>query len=180
MARRIVALAALVAVVSPGCSEDRPLPVRPSGGTRDAAREDAFEPLPPDEDAGAPVRPTNGPAILPAADVEVVLPYEGAPAEVTLRARVELQRLDVHFSVDTTGSFDDEIEALSRSLSSRIIPRLRSRVDEVGIGVSRFEDFPVRPFGGPFDLPFELLTPITTSSARATLGVRALLPLGNG
>lgn len=170
-----------IAVALASCAEDRALPLRPGATTgRDAAPMDDDLGLPPEDDAGGAVRPTGGPAVLPPADVEVVLPYLGAPAEITLRANVALERLDVHFSVDTTGSFDDEIRALQRSLSTQIIPRLRQRVDEVGIGVSRFEDFPVRPFGSSFDVPFELVTPITTSSTRAALAVRALLPLGAG
>jgi hypothetical protein len=109
------------------------------------------------------MREDGGP-ILPPADLEVVLPY-GESARVTLEAQSDLALLDVHFSIDTTGSFRDEIETLKRDLTASIVPALRRRVDDVAVGVSRMEDFPRLPFGESSDRPFKLVTAITTSLA---------------
>jgi hypothetical protein len=88
-------------------------------------------------------------------------------------------RLDVHFSVDTTGSFGAEIDAMQRDLEGRLIPDIQARVADVAFGVSRFEDFPLAMFGDPGDRPFELLSPITTDVATVRAGVNALdRPLG--
>ncbi|MBK8170127.1 MAG: VWA domain-containing protein [Sandaracinaceae bacterium] len=125
------------------------------------------------------MREDGGP-ILPPADLEVVLPY-GESARVTLEAQSDLALLDVHFSIDTTGSFRDEIETLKRDLTASIVPALRRRVDDVAVGVSRMEDFPRLPFGESSDRPFKLVTAITTSLARVDSAVASLdMPLGSG
>lgn len=118
---------------------------------------------------------------LPAADLEVVLPYRGPEATVELRVRAELGRLDVQLSVDTTGSFGGEIDAMQDDLQDRIIPALEARVEDVAFGVNRFEDFPSAPFGEASDRPFFLHTAITTDGRRAASAVAALdSPLGLG
>jgi len=90
-------------------------------------------------------------------------------------------KLDVHFSVDTTGSFGDEIDRLQAELDGVIVPSLEERVEDVAFGVSRFEDFPAAPYGRENDRPFELLAPITTSRSRVSAGVAQLdQPFGNG
>jgi hypothetical protein len=111
----------------------------------------------------------------------VVLPFEGPVRTLELQADAAPGRLDVHFSVDTTASFGEEIDAMQRDLERRIVPELEDRVDDVAFGVSRFEDFPVRPFGAETDRPFQLLTPIETDLRRVGSAVAALdSPLGQG
>jgi len=117
---------------------------------------------------------------LPAADFEVTLPYRGDPATIELEVEAGLAFLDVVFSVDATGSFGGEIDALQRSLESTVLPALQARVDEVAVGISRFEDFPVTPFGVGSDRPFELVTAITTSRDRIRGALAALSTRGNG
>jgi hypothetical protein len=100
---------------------------------------------------------------------------------VPFRVTATPAQLDVHFSVDTTGSFGAEIDAMQRDLEQRLIPEIRARVADSAFGVSRFEDFPVQPFGESSDAPFELLSPITTDVSRVRAGVDALDgPLGSG
>lgn len=125
-------------------------------------------------------RPDGGPQ-LPPAEREVTLPYMAPTLQVPFSVVATPARLDVHFSVDTTGSFGAEIDAMQRDLENRLIPEVRARVADSAFGVSRFADFPVAPFGDPSDQPFELLSPITTDVASVRAGVDALdRPLGSG
>lgn len=110
-----------------------------------------------------------------------MLPYFGAPVDEPLEVEGEVGRLDVFFSIDTTGSFGGEIDNLQAELRSRIVPALRARVTDVAFGVGRFEDFPSPPYGDVGDRPFALGTAITTDENRITSAVAALdQPLGNG
>ncbi|MCB9628880.1 MAG: hypothetical protein H6725_16020 [Sandaracinaceae bacterium] len=131
-------------------------------------------------DGGVSPRP-NGPPRLPAADRIVELPYMAPAQLVAFTLTATPAQLDVHFSVDTTGSFGAEIDAMQRDLEERLIPEIRARVADSAFGVSRFEDFPIHPFGDQADLPFRLLSPVTTDVARVRAGVDDLdRPLGSG
>ena len=160
-----------------GCT-DRPPPIPLADGgpirDRDAGmRRDAGPPR-------LPGRPDGGPR-LPPAGREVVLRYLGEPAIEPLEVEGEVGRLDVFFSIDTTGSFGGEIDNLQAQLRTFIVPELRARVDDVAFGVGRFEDFPSPPFGDGGDRPFALGVAITTDEARVASAVAALdQPLGNG
>ncbi|MEM6958825.1 MAG: hypothetical protein AAF645_24300 [Myxococcota bacterium] len=114
------------------------------------------------------------------ADIEVVLPFQGPAQLVDETVGAQSGRLDVVFNVDTTSSFQEEIGTLQDDLATRIVPQIEGRVEDVAFGVSRFEDFPIEPHGAPGDVPFELLTPVTTSRSRLAGGVRALGSLGGG
>ena len=136
--------------------------------TRDAGR-----------DAGY-VRPAGSPQ-LPGVDEVVVLPFLGPTQTVEVEIEAALRSLDVHFSVDTTASFGEEIEVLQDDLSDEIVPELRKRVPDVSIGVSSFEDFPLSPFGSAQDTPFELRTAITSELRRVDAALAGLnQPIGNG
>lgn len=167
-------LLALAAALG-GCEERAP-----AVPTRDAGRSTG-----PQDGGGGPLdggyrRPDAGPR-LPDADLEVVLPYGGPEVRLPLEVGAELGTLDVFFSIDTTGSFGGEIDALQRDLIDGIVPALAARVPDVALGVGRFEDFPVAPFGSPGDRPFELVAPVTTDLARVGSGVASLDdPLGLG
>ena len=170
------AMAAVIVGLLTACGDGRPPAAPPvdASGPRDAGSADAG-----DVD-GAPGRGDGGPR-LPAADVEVELPYRGPERTVVLRVVADLGSLDVHFSIDTTGSFTEEIDTMQSDLDGRIVPALRRRVEDVAFGVSRFEDFPAEPWGTSTDQPFELLTPITTDARRVASAVAALdSPLGHG
>lgn len=128
-------------------------------------------------------------SLLPAAEIEVLLPFHET-AQVTLVVSAVLGRLDVHFSVDTTSSMGDEIELLQEDLLTSIVPALRERVADVAMGVSRFEDFPISPFGEPgatpttaarADQPFFLLSAITQDEKAIQRALSTLnMPLGYG
>lgn len=134
----------------------------------------------PPEDAGHVLPPEDPGPPLPSPDLTFVLPYGGPSQSTDLDFTVDVRELDVHFSVDTTGSFGGEIGELQASLQDVVLPGIRARVADATFGVSRFEDFPVAPFGDVDDRPFELLQGQTRDDARAERGVDRLLPLGNG
>jgi hypothetical protein len=100
-------------------------------------------------------------------------PQQTAPLEFS---NTGLDRADLALNVDTTGSMGEEIANIRSSLSTLIIPSVAAVIPDVGFGVSAFEDFPVPSFGdaGAGDLPFRLLTRITTRAADAQAAVNAL------
>ncbi len=132
------------------------------------------------EDANVDARVRADSSVLPPADLEVVLPF-GSSAQLPLSLGTLARSLDIHFSVDTTASFAGEIDQLQADLIGTILPALRREIDDVGLGVSRFEDFPVSPFGAALDRPYELLTPITQNLDAVRRGVSQLdMPSGFG
>ncbi len=170
------ALAVVSLALACSGADHPPLPPVPDAGP--VERRDGSAPIP---DAGSVSGRRDGGPVLPPADVEVVLPYLGPEVENAIGVEAAAGRLDVFLSIDTTGSFADEIDALQSEMSTRILPSIRARVEDVAFGVGRFEDFPVAPFGAPTDRPFTLLSPITTSFDRVAGAVAALdEPLGDG
>lgn len=159
-----------------GCADDPAPPAAVlDGGPRTDAR-------PPDGeiDATTAGRRDGGPW-LPPADLTLSLPYGGPVQTIDLEVEADLGRLDVAFSIDTTGSFGQEIDTLQADLGGTIVPRLRERVTDVAFAVNRFEDMPDEPWGVPGDRPFELLVPMTTDVGRTASAVAALDdPLGHG
>jgi hypothetical protein len=146
---------------------------------------------PPQQDGGGSGMPAvisprpDGGAILPPADEEIELPFDGPPVLRTLEIAAAPRVLDLHISVDTTASMGHEIDELQRSLGAELIPALRAKVKDVSFGASRFEDFPAGPFGNASarrdDQPFLLLSPITSDEARVASAIAALdQPLGIG
>ena len=123
----------------------------------------------------------------PEAEQEIELPYGGPPVTALLTVAARPGALDVHLNVDTTSSIRFAIDELQVALRGTVITRLRSRVDDVAFGVSRFADFPVAPFGNPgsktrkADRAFVLLTPVTTNVDRVMSAVARLdQPLDHG
>jgi len=166
------------------CADD-PAPGSVSTGGRDPNPEDAG--LAGRDGGGRPsIRPDGGP-ILPPSDEALELPFGAAPLVYELSGEAGLGVLDLHLSVDTSGSIDREIDELQASLTDDILPALRDVVPELSVGVSRFEDFPLQPYGNPArtgqraDRPYELLTAITSDVRSIEAAVRKLdTPLGIG
>lgn len=177
----VVTVACIALTCGSGCDTGATVP---APGPRGAGSPDAGT-MAATEDAGEFERPPQ-PA-LPMADSDIQLPFRGQ-ATHTFTVAADLGRLDVHFSVDTTGSIASEIDQLQASLDSTVARRVRARVPDVAFGVSRFEDFPLAPFGagpeaesGRPDTPFGLLTPVTSDRGRLSQALAALdSPLGEG
>lgn len=172
-ASKVAQIAALGALLVACGGERAPAAPGTDGGPRDASVDGTIDAS---MDSGRPSNP-----ILPPADIELVLPFGGPSQQESIFIDAQPGLLDVHFSVDTTGSFLEEIDAIQADLDVRIIPALQERVGDVGVGVSRFEDFPEQPFGGAADWPFRLLTAITSARGRIASAVAALdSPIGSG
>jgi hypothetical protein len=166
----------VMASVLAGCADERP----PGLSAFDAG--DATAAFP-DRGGGRPdgTLPLRAASPYPTYNLTVTLPYGGPEQGFDLEAEPRATKLDVHLNVDTTGSFNGEIANLKLSLGSNIIPALRARVGDLAMGVSRFAEFPVAPFGRNTDAPYNLLTPITTDLGRVTAAVNSLdRPLQNG
>lgn len=176
---RSYCVAAVVATGAAACGPDHPPPAPglDLGPLLDAGSAHDAETPPTERDLGG----RGDAAVLPAADIEVVLPFGGPSVEVPLEIMADLSQLDVVFSIDTTGSFGGEIDALQRDVLTVVAPRLQARVADVAFAVTRFEDMPVEPFGVASDRPFTLVRAMTTSSALLASAVASLdAPLGNG
>lgn len=166
---RTLALALLALV---GCGTDRPAA---------APRIDAGDPLGARDDAAGSMNTSRPASGYPAYDLTLTLPYRGEARSFEVTVEPRATRLDVHFNVDTTGSFSGEIANLKSSLGNFVIPRLRERAADLALGVSRFADFPVSPFGFQTDRPYDLLAPVTTDFNRVFGAVNSLdQPLQNG
>jgi hypothetical protein len=110
-------------------------------------------------------------------DFYFVLPYKGPEQSSTLRFVPRVQRADVFFNVDTTGSMSGVITSLRTGLSA-IIASTRARVSDSAFGVASFKDFPLSPYGSSGDRPFELLSGITTDEPTAQTAANALAASG--
>jgi hypothetical protein len=112
-------------------------------------------------------------------DFFFVLPYMGPGGSGQLDFSTDLRKADVFFSVDTTGSFQEEIDNIQASLA-QIVTDVGALIPDAAFGVGRFEDFPVDPFGLPGDAPYALLQRVTTDVPALTTAVGALGPAGGG
>lgn len=106
-----------------------------------------------------------------------VLPYGGPEQSSTLRFVPRVQKADVFFNVDTTGSMGGVISTLKTGLSS-VIDSTRARVSDSAFGVASFRDFPLGVFGDSSDKPFELLAGITDDKAAAQSAANLLVAGG--
>lgn len=181
--RRVLAALGLtlLSVCAAACGDDDAVP---SVSTGDGGDEDEDGGR---SDAGPPSPRPDGGSILPPADSELELPFQGPTQTFQLSGEASLGMLDVHLSVDTSASIDSEIDELQDALDDEILPDLRDVVPALCVGVSRFEDFPRPPFGNTktsahrADRPYELLTAITSSRSAIAAAVSKLdLPLGIG
>ena len=112
-------------------------------------------------------------------DFVFVVPYmmPPDPTRDTLEFRTDLQKADVYFLVDTTGSMGGEIANLRSSLSSTIIPMVRARIPQAWFGVGGFDDYPTGGYGslGDGDRPLYLRQQMTSSTSAAQTAVNGLV-----
>lgn len=123
----------------------------------------------------------NDPTVsIPPGDFYFVLPYLGPEKSGQLDFTTNVRQADVFFSVDTTGSFGEEIAAIQAALDQTIVAGVRAVIPDAAFGVGRFEDMPLAPFGLPGDKPYELLQPITADVAQISMGLSLLPPAAGG
>jgi len=166
---------ALSVLVLLGCSSD-PTPASPppfDGGGPPGYRIDSALP-----DAAIVMRRDGS---LPPADYEIDLPYRAGGEYVDVMVTAQSERLDLHLSIDTTSSFGGEIDTLQRDLLETLLPSLGLRIADIWVGVSRFADFPLPPFGALPDQAYVLETPLTSNLDSVAASVRRLdRPLSEG
>jgi hypothetical protein len=114
-------------------------------------------------------------------DFFFTVPYQKDPdpPKDVLKFGTNIKQVDVGILMDTTASMGQEINNLRDALASStgLIPKLKLAIPNVGIAVARFDDFPVSPFGYPgsstekADVPYELLSPVSTDPAKAQSAV---------
>lgn len=108
-----------------------------------------------------------------------VLPYDGGEQSATLRFVPRVQRADVFFNIDTTGSMSGVITTLKAGLDS-IMSSTLTRLSDSAFGVAGFEDFPQSPYGSVSDEPFHLYSGITFDGTIAQAAADALALGGGG
>lgn len=130
------------------------------------------------EALGTRTDPNDPSSTIDPGDFFVVLPYNGMPENRMLRFDTNLQRADLYFLIDTTGSMGEAIANVSSSLSS-IASQVRMRIPNVQLGVGQYRDFPndtggfsFDAYGGPGDMPYRNEQDITDDLAavQAALG----------
>jgi hypothetical protein len=112
------------------------------------------------------------------------LPYMINPQTQTLTFTTQVQSLDVFFGVDTTGSMGGEIQQLTNSLQTTIIPNVKaSAAKSAWFGVGAQDDWPTGGYGqpgcdGPHDQPLILIQPMTADIMAAQNAVTQLMHNG--
>ncbi|MBW2263459.1 MAG: hypothetical protein JRG91_15950, partial [Deltaproteobacteria bacterium] len=106
------------------------------------------------------------------------VPHMAAPSPTvdTLVFSTDIQKGDVFFLLDTTGSMGGELTNLRTSLSSTIIPGIASRIPDVWYAVGRHDDYPYGGYGSPSsgDVVFQLNQRTTSSTTLAQSAVNSL------
>ena len=115
-----------------------------------------------------------------------VVPYSAggslppSPASRKFALSTQLQKVDVGFIVDTTGSMGGEISNLKTNLATTIIPNLQAAIPNLGVGIAAHDDVPYSTYGStapPSDLPFYILAPqgyVTTAASDSATAANAL------
>ncbi len=92
----------------------------------------------------------------------------------------DIQKADVFFMMDTTGSMSGAIANLRTGLSGTIIPGIDAIIPDAWYGVSHFDDYPYSFYGGGSDDVFELDQRMTMDPAVAQTAVNGLVSHGGG
>lgn len=106
---------------------------------------------------GTMTDPLDPASTIPTTDFFVVLPFNGAHENRTLRFGTNINVADIYFLIDTTGSMGGPITNVQSSLSM-LSTEIRSRIPDAQLGVGRFQDFPMGDgffgYGSPGDVPY--------------------------
>lgn len=128
-----------------------------------------------------PLNPSDNPRTR--GDFVFLVPYMLPPDPTidTLQFDTSLQKADVYFLMDNTGSMGGTISALQAGLTSTVIPDIRTRIPQAWFGVGGFDDYPVGGYGWAgfstdtagiqHDAPFFQYQQMTSSSSVAQTAV---------
>ncbi len=109
----------------------------------------------------------------------IEIPEDGGPIDVDLTLEAEVGRADVVFLIDVTASMTEEISQIRNRLRDTLAPEIQSAIPDSQLAVATFADFPVEPFGGRDDTPFNLRLPATNDIPSVQAAVNGI-ELGNG
>ncbi len=112
-----------------------------------------------------------------------IMPYNQPPqpASAVMAIQTKLQRADVGFVFDTTGTMGAQLFALQGAMAS-LIPAMQQEIPDVAVGVAGHDDVPLSPYGDPGDQPFYIPPTgrVTTTQADAVNAIKALKIHGGG
>lgn len=80
-------------------------------------------------------------------------------------------KVDVYFLADTTGSMGSYINAVKTSATN--IMNAVAGLGDVAFAVGNYQDYPISPYGGAGDFPYQLNTAMTTNVATAQAGINS-------
>lgn len=95
----------------------------------------------------------------------------------TLQFNPSIQKADILFLVDTTGSMGGVITDLRTSLTA-LVSAIRDAIPDAQFGVARHDDFPVAGYGSGADRPYVLVQRITNNDMAVRTGVNSLTASG--
>jgi hypothetical protein len=81
--------------------------------------------------------------------------------------------LDLIFVIDTTGSMGDDIANVKASAST-IVNEIEASIPDYQVAVVDYRDFPVDPYGGDGDYPFNDVLPFSTDKAAIISAIQGL------
>jgi len=103
---------------------------------------------------------------------QYVLNYAGAQFE-PLSFTVRRTPLDLIFTIDTTGSMWDDIANVKASASA-IVEKIDAETSNYRIAVVDYRDFPVYPYGGAGDYPFNDVLPFSSDKSSIIAAIQGL------
>ena len=109
--------------------------------------------------------------ILPGGEIFIRV-FDQAGNEALFNVNVE-QKIDMVFVIDTTGSMYDDIAAAKASAID-IVNQIDSETDDYRIAVVDFRDFPVDPYGGPGDYPYNVDVSFSTDKTAIVSAINGL------
>jgi hypothetical protein len=124
-----------------------------------------------------PMDPADNPRIRGNFVFEVPYNEDPIPPMDTLVFSTDIQQADVYFLIDTTASMGGEIDNLTTTLSTTVIPSIRDEILDVWFGVGAFDDYPIAPYGSNVrgDRPFYQVQRMTDSADQAQAAVESLV-----
>jgi hypothetical protein len=117
---------------------------------------------------------------IPDTDFYFVLPFKGPRGDGELDFSTNVRQADIFFSIDNTGSMEEETANVQANLVSTIIPQIEDVIANVAFGVGRFRDFPLDPHGLTGDRPYELIQAVTADSSAVGDAIDGLPDPGGG
>ena len=105
------------------------------------------------------------------------------PVNSLLALSTQLNKADVGFVMDGTGTMSGEINNLKTTLSATVIPALKARIPDLQIGVAAHVEFPISPYGVAGNRPYYIADPprgyVTAITADSQTAMNSLATMGN-